>query len=197
MSSYKYSLSFTTGAALLSETLIVAKLYLELDNWEKVKEKVLTENSLQARTSSTLRKLYGEVSRRLKHMSDEEIQYMVNADHREQELLIWLAICRHYLFIRDFAVEVMSNHYASSRFVLTHDDYNAFFNAKAEWHENLDRASKLTKSKARQVLFKMLRECGLLNGNDEIVGQNISLEMLTLLKHDNADCLRIFPGAGS
>ncbi len=196
MRSYKYSLSFTTGAALLSETLTVAKLYLELDNWEKVKEKVLTENSLQARTSSTLRKLYGEVSRRLKHMSDEEIQYMVNADHREQELLIWLAVCRHYLFIRDFAVEVMSNHYASSRFVLTHDDYNAFFNAKAEWHENLDRASKLTKSKARQVLFKMLRECGLLNSNDEIVGQNISPEMLTLLKHDNEDYLRIFPGAG-
>jgi len=91
-------------------------------------------------------------------------------------------------------MEIISSQFSSSRFLLTHDDYDAFFNAKAEWHNNLDRASKLTKSKARQVLFKMLKECSLINDGNEILKQQLNQSLAKLIANGDSVDLRVFPG---
>jgi len=197
MAANTYSLSFTTGAALLVETVIIAKLRLELGDWTEVRKEVLEQNTLQARTISTLKKLYGEISRRLKNLSDEEIVLLATGDDAEQKQIIWLAICRHYTFIHDFTMEVIFEHFDRGRYLLTQDDYDAFFNTKAEWHSNLDSVSSLTKSKARQVVFKMLRECGVLNDHKEIAPQNLSDRLKDLIQHKEIEQIRLFPGAGS
>ena len=44
VSSVTYTLSFTTGAALIYESVIVADLYVELQNWLKVRAKLMAEN---------------------------------------------------------------------------------------------------------------------------------------------------------
>ena len=190
----KYSLSYTTGAALMTESVVVAGLYAELGSWPSVRARVLEENSFQARTLSTSRKLYGEVSRRLKHLSTSQLELLSSGGDDQVKALVWLAICCQYVFIRDFTIEVITTQYSSSRFLLTHDDYDAFFNAKAEWHNNLDEASKLTKSKARQVLFKMLKECGLINEESEILKQHLDESLVQLIMNTNSDSLRMFPG---
>jgi len=194
MSAHKYSLSYTTGAALLRESVIVAGLYVEFEDWSAVRTRVIEGNSFQSRTMSTLKKLYGEISRRLRHLSTDEIRLLVKASDDEIKAIIWLAICRQYLFIKEFTTEVISSQYASSRFLLTHDDYDAFFNAKAEWDNNLDSASKSTKSKARQVLFKMLKECGLINEECEILKQHLNGLLTQLIVNENVDDLSVFPG---
>ena len=193
----KYSLSFTTGAALLSETIAIAHLWQELGDWAEVKAVVLAQNTLQARTESTLKKLYGEIARRLKNLNEEELALSATGNDEEQKHIIWLAICRHYTFINDFAMEVIFEHFDRGRYQLTLDDYDAFFNAKAEWHSNLDSLSSQTKSKARQVVFKMLRECGVLNDQKEIVPQNLSNRLKDLIRNKEIAQIRLFPGAGS
>ena len=190
----KYSLSYTTGAALISETVIVATLYVELADWSSVRARVLEENSFQARTLSTSKKLYGEVARRLKHLTTDQLKLLSSGTDDQVKALVWLAICCQYEFIRDFTTEVIATQYSSSRFLLTHDDYDAFFNAKAEWHNNLDEASKLTKSKARQVLFKMLKECRLINEESEILKQHLDESLVQLIMNTNSGGLRVFPG---
>jgi hypothetical protein len=197
MANDKYSLSFTTGAALIQDSLDIAKLYLKEGDWTKVRETVLRDNTLQARTQSTLKKIYGEISRRLVHLSDEEVQLLADGDETQKRQWVWLAICRQYQFIYDFAVEVLVNNYNRSQYPLSHDDYDAFYHQKAEWHSNLDTASSSTQSKARQVLFKMLRECGLINEQDEIVAQRLSPQLLYLLKEKQSADLGIFPGVDS
>lgn len=195
MTKSKYSLSYTTGAALIREAIDVACLKSDLESWPDVKKHVLENNTFQSRTASTLSKLYGEVSRRLKHLSDDELSLLANGTESEQKQLIWLAICRRYSLIKDFSVEVLAHQYQAARYEVGHNDYDAFFNAKAEWHNNLDGASIQTKSKARQVLFKMLRECGLVNEHDEIVSQQVGPAVLALLNNNNMEDLNIFPGA--
>jgi hypothetical protein len=197
MSDLKYSLSFTTGAALISESIDVAVLKSKGNNWNEVKAYVLDNNTFQSRTMSTLIKLYGEISRRLKNLSDKEIALLATGDDEEQKQIIWLAICRHYTFIHDFTMEVIFEHFDRGRYQLMQDDYDAFFNTKAEWHSNLDSISSQTKSKARQVVFKMLRECGLLNDHKEIVPQNLSNRLKDLIQHKEIAQIRLFPGAGS
>lgn len=194
MSVSKYSLSYTTGAALIPESIAVATLHVELEDWSTIRMRVLKENCFQARTLSTLRKLYGEVARRLKHLTPAQLRLLSSGTDDQAKALIWVAICSQYAFIRDFTIEVMAAQYSSSRFLLTHEDYDAFFNAKAEWHNNLDLASKLTKSKARQVLFKMLKECGLINEENEILKQHLSKSLAQLIAKENSVDLRVFPG---
>ncbi|AWY01114.1 hypothetical protein A8139_14865 [Marinomonas primoryensis] len=190
----KYSLSYTTGAALIREAVEVARLKSELNSWSEVQKHVFDNNIFQSRTVSTLKRMYGEVSRRLKHLTDDELSLLAHGSESEQKQLVWLAICNHYLLIRNFAVEVLSLQFEAARYAVTHDDYDVFFNAKAEWHENLDTASTQTKSKARQVLFKMLRECGLINEHDEIIRQHLEPAVLAIIKNNDAIDLDVFPG---
>ena len=190
----QYSLSFTTGAALIRESIDVAALKCELIDWKSVKDHVLQNNTFQSRTASTLKKLYSEVSRRLQQLGDDELNLLASGTEAEQKQLLWLALCRHYSLIKDFSIEVLSHQFEAARYAVTHDDYDSFFNAKAEWHDNLDGASTQTKSKARQVLFKMLRECGLINDQDEIIRQQIEPAVLALIKNNNAIDLNVFPG---
>lgn len=192
----EYSFGFTTGAAFLHESLTIASLFRELKDWSHVRDKVVTQNLLQARTESTLKKIYGEVSRRLKHLSNDELGLLSSGSDQDKMQIIWLAICRQYRFISDFATEVISEHCHRGRYQLLSDDYDAFFNAKAEWHRNLDSISNLTKGKARQIIFKMCRECGILNNQDEIVVQTLSGQLVELLRHNNSAALKIFPGSG-
>lgn len=194
MADNRYSLSFTTGAALIREAINVASLKGELDDWAVVKAHVLENNTFQSRTSSTLKKLYGEVSRRLQHLGDDELALLVHGTETEQNQVLWLALCRRYKLIKDFSVEVLCHQYDAGRYALSHQDYDAFFNAKAEWHGNLDSASSQTKAKARQVLFKMLRECSLINEHEEIVRQQIGPALLMLIQNGNREELSLFPG---
>lgn len=194
MEADKYSLSFTTGAALIRDSLDIARLYLTEVDWSTVRARVLVENTLQARTQSTLKKTYGEISRRLMRLSNKELELLVNGDEWQERQLIWLAICRQYQLVYDFAVEVLSNNYNRSHYQLAHDDYDVFYHRKAEWHSNLDMASSATQSKVRQVLFKMLRECGIVNEKNEIVAQRLSPQLLAVLKEKQAENLPVFPG---
>jgi len=197
MTSPPYTLSYTTGAALIPETILVAELQNRTGSWVNTRAEVLETNLFQTRTESTLKKLYREISSRLKTLSEEEISLLSNGTDQEQKQLIWLSICKRYRLIADFAQEILVNNYRESRYQLSADDYEAFYNKKAEWHRNLDEASVSTKDKARQVLFKILRECGLLNSQDEIVAQPLSVQMRGLLEpiyqKQGAD-MRVFPG---
>ncbi len=49
----KYSMAFTTGALLFQESVRVAELFVELRDWKAVRDHVITQNLLQAKTTST------------------------------------------------------------------------------------------------------------------------------------------------
>ena len=195
MSQKKYTLSFTTGAAFVAETVKIAELYSEMGDWSAVRTLVLNENTLQARTTSTLNKLYRAISSRLKTLSEDEISMLVTGHEDEQRQLIWLAICQRYSLIKDFAIEVLSDRYDKAQYHLSYDDYDVFYNRHAEWHSNLDQASQSTRSKARQVVFKMLRECCLINESNEILPQLLDDKLIALIKQNDPDNTRIFPGS--
>jgi hypothetical protein len=186
-------LSLTLRPAMIHENLIIASEYNKFKDWTLVRDEVLGNNLLQARTVSTLKTIYGEVSKRLKNLTDDELALMTESD-TDVKHLVWLAICRQYLFTYQFAVEIVSEYFDKSRFQLFTEDYIAFLNAKAEWHRNLDNITQQSRYKAQQTMFKMLVECGLVNKDKEILHQQISPKLRELIKQNNADDLAIFPG---
>ena len=193
MSNGRYSLSFTTGGLFRLESEKLATLYLELGDWNSVRNKVITENLLQARTLNTLRRVCREVISRLKTLTPEELEFLVDCSHQEQAYLLWLAVCRRYRLIADFAVEVLRERYITLKSDLTHDDFDSFFNQKSEWHLELDEISPATRCKLRQVLFKILREADLLTTNNMIHAAMLSPKILDLIQKGTRKDILHFP----
>lgn len=177
----KYNMSFTGGALLQSETAIITKLYLELNDWDEVKEKVVSENMLQSRALSTLKRLTYEIISRIRTLNTNELKLLIESDHQQQAYLIWLAICRHHKFVADFATEVLRERFITFKTDLQYSDFDTFFNRKCDWHNELDSLSISTKKKLRQVMFKMLRESNLLDSNNIIQHTILSPELLRVV----------------
>ncbi len=193
MSNKKYILSFTTGGLFRNESLSLTERYLNLSDWNAVHETVIAENLLQARTISTLKRVTREVISRLKTLNINELRFLIESNYQEQSYLLWLAICRRYSFIADFAVEVLHEHYISLKTDLNHEDYNSFFNKKSEWHTELDKIQPSTRNKLRQVLYKMLRESDLLTANNTINATILSPELFNLISNNNDQEILYFP----
>ena len=112
---------------------------------------------------------------------------------QEQGYLLWLAICRRYRFIADFAMEIVREKYISLQFALDYEDFDFFFNKKSEWHEELDQIKPATRTKSRQILFKMLREADLLTSNNLINPAMLSPQLLSTISEEHRQNLLIFP----
>ena len=115
------------------------------------------------------------------------------ASLRDRAYLLWSATCRRYAFIRDFAVEVLREHYLLRRLQLTFGDYDAFYSAKALWHVELDEIAPSTQHKLRQNLFRMLREADLISDQQQIQPAIPSPALAALLAQRGRDALLVFP----
>ncbi len=193
MGSEKYSMSFTTGGLFHQESLKIAVLFLDSYDWSEVRKQVLSENLLQARTLNTLQRVYREISSRLKTLCEDELALIVNGTSQEQSQLLWLAVCRRYAFIADFAKEVLRERFIDFKNVLRYEDFDAFFNQKAEWHDELDRIAHATQVKVRQIIFKMMREAGLLTDSHIINPVVLSAQFLQAIPRRQRQDLLIFP----
>ena len=120
-------MSFTTGSLFRQESLKVAELFIACGDWNAVRKNVLSENLLQARTLNTLKRVYREISSRLKTLCEDELALMVNGTPQDQNQLLWLAVCRRYTFIADFSKEVLREKFISFKGVLQYEDFDAFF----------------------------------------------------------------------
>lgn len=193
MSYNKYSMSFTTGSLFHRESVKLAALYLELGDWNSVRDKVIAENLLQTRTLNTLKRVCREVISRLRTLSPGELELLVQVSHQEQAYLLWIAVCHRYRFIAEFAVEVLRERYITLKTDLTHEDFDSFFNRKSEWHSELDALTPATRGKLRQVLFKILREVDFLTANNMINAAMISPRLLEVIYRGDRRDISYFP----
>jgi hypothetical protein len=192
MTTNSYRMSFTTGALLYNETITVAQLYQQLGSWDAVRERVLAGNRLQMRTTNAAKRIFTEITSRLRQLTPAQLDYLLTADRREQNYLLWLAFCQRYRFIYDFAVDVIREKFLRLDLDLTYDDYDIFFRNKAEWHPEVARVAETTRKKQRQVIFKLLREVELLSDDGQILPVFLSPHLLHLITEDNPAHLAIF-----
>jgi hypothetical protein len=193
MQNKKYKMSFTAGTLLHKESVTIAELYLELGDWKLTMEQAISSNILQARTTSSAKRISSETINRLKCLNDDELELLSMGDYQEQLEIVWLGICRYYPFIKDFAVEVIREKISTFSTKLNHEDFDVFFNIKLQWHEELEGIAETTRHKLRQVLFKMLVEANFLNKDYSILLSTLSPKVVNLIRQNSADELLIYP----
>lgn len=189
----RYHLSFTTGGLFLQEAPTVAECYLRLGDWPETRARVRQENLLQVRTVAAATRISKEITSRLQQLNELELQTLLESSLRDQAYLLWVAACRRYAFIRDFAIEVLREQYLLLRRQVTFADYDSFYNGKALWHAELDEIAHSTQLKLRQNLFRMLREADLVSDQYVIYPAQLSSHLAQLLARRGRQELLIFP----
>ena len=188
-----YKLSFTAASLYISDSIKIAEEYLKLQNWDLAKKEVMSNNLLQSRTKSSAVRLYRELAQRLQMLSDDQLELLVEGSVQEQKQLLWLAVCKRYVFIQEFAIEVLYEKFLTMNCELTELDYDAFFNRKADWHSELDQLTETTRKKLKQVVFRILREADLISDGLVIMPALLSQRMVEALQPDAPVSFQIFP----
>ena len=193
MKKEKYSMAFTTGGLFYRESVTLAMLFIELNDWNSVREQVLSENLLQSRTLNTSKRQCREIISRLKTLDQKELDLLISGSTQEQKYLLWLAVCRHYRFIAEFAEEVIRERYIGLKHDLQYEEFDFFFNKKSEWHPELEEIKPTTRNKLRQVLFKILREAELLTVRNTINASMLSQRLLSAIPRQRRKDVFLFP----
>lgn len=193
MTTDRYRLSFTTGGLFLQEAPLVAERYLALRDWSRTRDQVRNDNLLQVRTEAAALRISKELVSRLELLELPELEELLHGSLRDRGYLLWVAACRRYAIIRDFAVEVLREHYLLLRHQISFLDYDAFYNSKALWHTELDEIATSTQHKLRQNLFRMLRDADLISDQQHIQAAILSPRLAQLLARRGQDELLVFP----
>ncbi|NVD29421.1 DUF1819 family protein [Parasphingorhabdus flavimaris] len=188
-------MSFGTGGLFLNESVAIAGLYQELNDWTEVKKVAGQQGVIPFKKQSSVSRSVREIANRLSALNSDEIDLLCSGSYHDQVSVLWLALCRAYRFIGEFAVELLSERYLSFRTHVTYDDYDAFYAGKAEWEPELEAISTSTREKLRQILFRLMRETGILSQDDHICRAMLSPRFANLVTRTDPQELRYFPGA--
>jgi hypothetical protein len=136
-----------------------------------------------------------EIVNRLSTLGEEEVRFLTNeAGRQEQQYLLWVATCRAYRFVREFALEVICDRYLSYQVDLPLESFDIFFAAKADWDDGLAAISDTTLNKLRQILFRMMREASILSAENRIQSTYLSASLKLLIESAAPADLLVFPG---
>ena len=128
----KYNLSFTAGGLLFHESILIASVFIETASWVETQNQVMENNLLKARTVSTSKRIFREISLRLKQLSKEAIKFLIESSNETgKKQILWYAVCKSYPFICDFSKEVIQRKVSVMDFQLLESDYDRFFNQKS------------------------------------------------------------------
>jgi hypothetical protein len=191
----KYNFSFVAGAAMIQETVIVAKALIDNDFiWEKTKDDVMENNLLQRDKGSTSIRQFALLKQRIESLTEEQVRLLTIAMMPEKSLLVLLAIIKAHSLVYDFLVECVAVKYKALDYTLTQADYNTFISEKTLVAPEILSLSDLTAKKVRQVVFKILQQTEIIDSvkNGVIRKPYLSEEIKKVIMNDNPSIFYAF-----
>ncbi|SHF70015.1 Putative inner membrane protein [Bacteroides luti] len=190
----KYSFSFTGASALISETLVIAKEYHKLNDWNTVQISLSDNNHLNKVKQGTFKREFSEIKKRLSLLTPNQLQLMIQGSYEEAKFMILLSLVKAYPYLFDFIVEVLLNKYLLFDRTLLNSDYTRFVNSKSLQHPELEKITEITSKKVKQVVFKLLEQVGLITNikNGIILKPFLSSQITRVILDDDPVYLSAF-----
>ncbi|MEC5167235.1 hypothetical protein RCH18_002987 [Flavobacterium sp. PL11] len=186
MDNEKYIFSFTASSLRMNEMIVVAKALVE-------ERKIDYINELGGGKAATGKRLLSEFNRRISNLTSNQVEILINGDFLSQKQIAFLSVCKTYLFIRDFVVEVLREKILVFDYQITEGDYISFYRRKLDLHPEMDMLTQLTENKIKQVTFKILEQAGIINSikNKVIQPQIIDRKVIDAFATDNTKWFKI------
>ena len=188
----KYNMSFTTGGLLEKESETLVKAYIQTKCWKEASEIVKEGNLFQYRTLVATNRVLSELKSRFSFLNEDALNLIVSGFSNETQQILWFAICKKHAFIFDFINEVIREKYILGQFELTNYDFDAFFNKKMLQYQSLEKITDSSRYKLKQVLFKMLRDLGMLSDKNFIQAVIPTANVVNIIRDQYPEYLSIF-----
>ena len=190
----KYRLSFGTGNAYINESDLILKKYLENKDWKETEKYSIENNILNTNNLGSAKRIFREISLRLKSLSNEEQEFFIRSNYVDQSILIWISICRTYRFIGDFSSMIILEKFNSYQLELDYNDFNYFYEKQKVFHEELNLLKDSTRKKLRQVIFRIMKDLNIISKTLEITPLFPSIELKEISKSTKKDLKLFLPG---
>jgi hypothetical protein len=189
-----YPLSFTGAALLTAESTILADLFLVVKDWEQVYDHVLEKNLFDRQKEATIRRLFNELSLRLRSLDEDEMELVAESNTEIQRLLLWQAVCRTYPFIGNFVSGPLRRKLMIRDFRLLDSDYFRYYDDQAVEHPRLLELTESTQNKIQSRLFYFLEQVGILQGttNRQLSPLLVPNHLCTRVSAQNSDFLKFW-----
>jgi hypothetical protein len=189
-----YTFSFTAASALIPETMVIAEELARLGDWKKVETALQENNLLKKVKHSTFKREFNEIRKRLILLTPNQLQLLIHGSYDDTKAMILVAVCKAYVYVRDFIVDVVRTKYQMFENKLSEPDYIRFFNEKSISHDELANLTVSTSKKVKQVVFKLLEQLGLIDDpkTGTIIKPMPGNQVIEVILEDNPSLLAVF-----
>ena len=191
-----YTLSFTVGGLFLYEGVELARLRASGSTWSEVRKAAPADVFVARGGASSVKRIRNEVVGRLSHLTRTEIAYLAEAGMTDARALMWVAACRKYRILAEFAHEVLDERLRTFQPEIRASEFDAFLDAKGVDAEEIAQLSPSTRARLRSGAFRMLREAELIDAENRVCAPRLSGALRDLLASDLGSGLDLIPGGG-
>ncbi len=191
-----YTLSFTVGGLFLYEGLELARLRASGSTWGEVRKAAPADVFVARGGASSVKRIRNEVVGRLSHLAEAEIAHLAEAGMTDARALMWVAACRKYRILAEFAREVLDERLRTFQPEIRVTDFDALLDAKGVHAEEIARLTPSTRARLRSGAFRMLREAELIDAENRVSAPRLSGALRDLLASDPGSGLDLIPGGG-
>ncbi|HEY5590334.1 MAG TPA: DUF1819 family protein [Paludibacter sp.] len=188
-----YSFSFTAASLRLNDTVKVAKAAFAngISDFKEVRESGVVFDSVTTQTSM---REFREIRNRLEYLTPTQMEILIDGDLISQKQIAFLAVCKYYNFIRDFTIDVLLDKLLVYSYKINESDFNSFINNKIQTHPELEKFAESTLKKAKQVMFLIYEQTGIINNaTDKIIQpQLLQPSVVNAISEEDPLWLKIF-----
>lgn len=161
----KYNTGFSTGSLLFKESEAIISNIQNADSF-LVGDEVIPFNVIPVNSESSQKRLYREVSKRLKSLNNPMFIDLYQTGNREDKLLIlFYAACKMYQVIADFMLDTVLSKWYNMDKEVSAFDFQSFLYKQMDSHPELESLAPNTLKKLSQVVMRMLSELGMQKNN--------------------------------
>lgn len=161
----KYSTGFSAGALLFKESDAII-LQIQSPEAFLAGTEIIPFNVIPVNSESSQKRLYSEVSKRLKSLDSSRFVYLYQVSNQEDKLLIlFYAVCKTYPIIADFMLSIVLRKWHNMDKEILPFDFQSFLYEQMGSHPELEKLTPITIKKLSQVVMLMLAELGMQKNN--------------------------------
>lgn len=186
-------LSFTVASLRLNEMVKIAQYILD-NNILDINDVKDADIIFSGMKSLTFEKTFYQLRKRIETLTTNQLYVLAEGDLVSQKQISFLSVCKCYSIISEFTIEVIRDKTLIYDYSINESDFITFINNKTEIYPKLENYSESTFNKAKQVMFLIFEQVGLIDNikNKNIQHQILTPEVIRVIAEDNPDYLKLF-----
>lgn len=188
-----FTLSFTAASLRLNETISLAKIAHDngISDFHLITEKSSIFASVKTRTTD---REFREIRNRLEHLTKNQLEILISGNLISQKQIAFISVCKHYNFIKEFTIEVINDKSQVYNYHISETDFNSFLRNKTTNHPELEEFAESTLKKAKQVMFHIFEQVGIIDNivDKRIQPQLLSPSVMKAVAEDDRNLLKLF-----